>query len=420
MTEKNASPNRDEEPGNAAEDTDLSPFRALVVSGQASTRDLLIQVLDEFGVGETIGVADTTEALAVLRSREIHLLVPDLSAHRLEEADLVRNALALVPGLPIIVVSGHATIEWGVELMKAGVRDVVRKPLDVPVFQEKVVRLLDKSIPQEEDMPDQLGPYRIIEEVERGGMGIIYRATNETGKVIALKVLPVTAQDSMNQILRFHREAEAIGLLNHPNIVRLEDSGFAGKRYYIAMEFIDGPALDILAYETGLHFTRLVPIVVRILDAVQYAHDQDVLHRDLKPSNILMDRRDRPHIIDFGLAQYIKDDVRLTQTGVVMGTIGYIAPERIRGGMATPSCDVYSVGAILYECLTRKIPYETESQVITLPTTYEQLVPLRDLLPDIPSQLEAIVFRALAVQPSQRYGTAREFQRDLEHFLEGI
>jgi serine/threonine protein kinase len=399
---------------------DFSNRRALAVSIEKSSRDLFRELLSELGFAEVEATGDVSEALGRLREKPVDLMVADLEHHRLEEMDLVRNALALDASLPIIVVSGHAVIEWSVELMKAGVRDVIRKPVDVPVFRDKILNLFRGDDDDEGGVPDEIGTYRVLGEIERGGMGIIYRAIDkETEETVALKVLPTSAESSMNQILRFRKEAEAISRLDHPYIVRLRGNGFSGKRYYIAMEFIDGLALDVLAYERDLSATRLVPIMVKMLAALDYAHGLNILHRDLKPSNVIVDRNDAPHIIDFGLAQYLKGDVRLTKTGVVMGTIGYIAPERIRGKPASALSDVYSAGAMLYECLTRKIPYETESRVITIPTSFDQLVPPRRIVPDLPSQLEAICIRALAINPRQRYKSMGHFRSDLEHFVEG-
>jgi FixJ family two-component response regulator len=399
---------------------DFSDRKALVVSGAESSRDRIVQVLSELGFGFVEGVGNVKSALASLREGGVHLLVADLGSGRLEEADLVRNALAIVPGLPIVVVSGYATIEWGIELMKAGVKDVVRKPLDVPVFRQKIQRVFEEAGAAADETPRRLGPYEVLGEIERGGMGIIYKAKDPTTEeVLAVKVLPASAQQSMNQVLRFHREADAIARLEHPYIVKLKGNGFAGKRYYIAMEFIQGTALDVLAYETPLGVARTARIVAKVLEAVEYAHRQGVLHRDLKPSNVLVDRDDAPHIIDFGLAQYMKDDVKLTKTGVVMGTIGYIAPERIRGQPATPASDVYSVGALLYECLTRKIPYETDSRVITVPTSFKELVPLRQLVPEVPVSLEDVCHQALAVNPRKRYATAEAFREELLRAVDG-
>jgi serine/threonine protein kinase len=399
-------------------EADFAARKALVVSGPESGRDLLVQVLTELGFGEVVGVGDTNSALASLRTEVPHVLVADLGVNRLEEADLVKNARAIAPGLPIVVVSGYATIEWGIELMKAGVRDVIRKPLDVPVFRQKILQLFEARAKEEEETPRRIGPYEVLEEVERGGMGIIYRAADTRAEeVVALKVLPASAQHSMNQVLRFHREADAISRLDHPYIVKLKGSGFAGRRYYIAMEFIEGSALDVIAYETRLEIPRIVRIVMKVLEAVEYAHQQGILHRDIKPSNVLIDAHDVPHIIDFGLAQYMKEDVKLTKTGVVMGTIGYIAPERIRGQPATEASDIYSVGALLYECLARKIPYETDSRVITVPTSYKQLVPLGTLVPEIPRELEAACTKALAVNPRKRYESAEAFRADLARSL---
>ncbi|MHC4777597.1 MAG: serine/threonine-protein kinase [Planctomycetota bacterium] len=420
--------NEEMEDGNTTHDKstpattpELSGKRALAVSFQKHSLDLMKQLLSELGFGRVEGTDSVSEALSSLRNEPADLLLADLEAKRLEEMDLIRNSLALDASLPIIVASGHAVIEWSVELMKAGVRDVIRKPIDVPVFKEKILNILFVGDDDPGGIPDQIGTYRVIREIERGGMGIIYEALNsENDETVALKVLPTSAESSMNQILRFRKEADAISRMDHPYIVQLKGNGFSGKRYYIAMEYIDGQALDILAYERNLHFKRLVPIMAKILEALDYAHEINILHRDLKPSNVIVDREDVPHIIDFGLAQYLKGDVRLTKTGVVMGTIGYIAPERIRGKPATPLSDIYSAGAMLYECLTRKIPYETESRVITIPTSYDQLVPLRRIIPDLPSQLEAICFRALAINPRQRYKTMGQFKTDLDHFMEGF
>ncbi|GEM_PF-1512498 len=415
---------RDENPTSEAqgetESPDYSTMGVLVVSNHCQTRDLLRHVFSDLGFREVAEASNVGEALAALRKKEVDFLVADLEGPRLEEVDLVRNALAIAPDLSILVISGHATIEWGVELMKAGVRDVLRKPLDVPVLRKKIDRLAFEAREEDEEPATEIGPFRVLEEVERGGMGIIYKALDpRSEEVVALKVLPTTPRHSMNQILRFRKEAEAISYLDHPYIVKLKTNGFSGKHYYIAMEFIEGIALDMLAYETPLHYHRLVEIMIKILEAVEYAHEKEILHRDLKPSNVLIDNRDVPHIIDFGLARYLKGDVRLTKTGVVMGTIGYIAPERIRGKPATPLSDVYSAGAILYECLTRKIPYETDSRVVTVPTRYDELVPLRELVPDIPSQLEAICFRALAISTRSRYKSAAQFRKALQHFLAG-
>ncbi|MHC4598214.1 MAG: serine/threonine-protein kinase [Planctomycetota bacterium] len=399
---------------------EFSSRRVLAVSIEKPSRDLFRELLVELGFGQVEATGNVSEALGRLREEPADLLVADLENHRLEEMDLVRNALALDASLPIIVVSGHGVIEWSVELMKAGVRDVIRKPVDVPVLRDKILNLFRDDDEDGSRVPDEIGTYRILGEIERGGMGIIYRAMDkETEETVALKVLPTSAESSMNQILRFRKEAEAISRLDHPYIVRLRGNGFSGRRYYIAMEFIEGLALDVMAYERGLPAARLVPIMVKILAALDYAHGLNILHRDLKPSNVIVDRSDDPHIIDFGLAQYLKGDVRLTKTGVVMGTIGYIAPERIRGKPASTLSDVYSAGAMLYECLTHKIPYETESRVITIPTSFDQLVPPRRIVPTIPSQLEAICIRALAINPRQRYKSMANFKRDLEHFVEG-
>jgi len=226
-------------------------------------------------------------------------------------------------------------------------------------------------------------------------------------------VLKTGRNAPIEQVLRFHREASAVAKLAHPYIVKVINTGFSGEAYFIAMEFVDGRSLDEAVYEDDLSPLRCVDIMVKILEAMEYAHGMNIIHRDLKPPNILLDAVYDPHIIDFGLATYVKGNIRLTKTGIVMGTIGYIAPERIRGGITDERVDIFSCGAILYESLTKKIPYETDSRVISVPTTYDDLVPLRTFHAGIPAELDTVCARALAVDPDMRYRTATQFREEL-------
>jgi serine/threonine-protein kinase len=260
-----------------------------------------------------------------------------------------------------------------------------------------------------------IGPYSVVKEIERGGMGIIYKAKDSrTGAVVALKILKTGRNAPIEQVLRFHREASTIAKLSHPYIVSILNTGFSGDDYFIAMEFIDGKSLDEMVYEDKLSTRDVVDIVIKSLEAIEFAHSMNIIHRDLKPPNILVDRSLDPHIIDFGLATFVKGHVRLTRTGIVMGTIGYIAPERIRGIEVDERVDIFSMGAILYESLTKKIPYETDSRVISVPTNADELIPIRKYMGDVPPNLDSVCAKALAVDPAGRYGSAWEFRLALE------
>ncbi len=392
----------------------FSRKHAVLLGGGDHSARLITALLEEMEFGSITSVPDGESLLNIIGNRAPDLVVVDLDATE-GGGKIVNAALEAAPDLPLVVVSSYATIEESVELMKSGARDVIRKPLDLATVKNKIIGIM-KSCKVRTDQEASLcvGPYTIIKEIERGGMGIIYKANdNATGQLVALKVLKTGRNAPIEQVLRFHREASAISKLVHPYIVSIMNTGFSGDDYFIAMEFIDGKSLDEAVYENKINALQTVDIIIKVLDAVRYAHEMNVIHRDLKPPNILLDKDFNPHIIDFGLATYVKGNIRLTRTGIVMGTIGYIAPERIKGGAADERVDIYSIGAILYEALTKKIPYETDSRVISVPTSSEDLVPVRSIRPDIPPHLEAICLKALAVNPEDRYSSAEEFRNAL-------
>ena len=264
------------------------------------------------------------------------------------------------------------------------------------------------------------GDYELIEEIARGGMGVVYRARQlSLNRMVAVKVLlgGTFADDTFGK--RFRREAEAAASLNHPNIVSIHEVGEHEGQPYFSMELIEGRSLAELVRDKPLPSRQAAQSVKAIAEAVHYAHDRGILHRDLKPSNILIDTRDLPHITDFGLAKRI-EDAELTLTGQVLGTPNYMPPEQAdrKRGQATRASDVYSIGAILYHLLTGRAPFmaETVPQTLRLVLESEPVSP-RLLNPGVPRDLETICCKCLEKEPQRRYSSAGELGEELGRYL---
>ncbi len=270
----------------------------------------------------------------------------------------------------------------------------------------------------------RLSKYEILEEIGRGGMGVVYRARDtELGREVALKTLPVDAARNPQLVERLLREARTAGALEHPGIVRIYDSGVQDGVPYFAMAFVRGRTFESALRDGGLPATRdRVDVVRRAAEAVAHAHERRIVHRDLKPSNVLIDAQGGVHVMDFGLAKRLDEGVRLTASGQMLGTPQYMPPEQIDGELESigPASDVYALGAVLYEALTDRPPYEGS----TLPEIVSKALardpePPRKRNPRVSLDLETICLRALAKEPGRRYATAAEFAADLRRTMAG-
>src|SRR5262245_41010186 len=205
--------------------------------------------------------------------------------------------------------------------------------------------------------PEEVGPgrrfgdYELLEEVARGGMGIVYRARQVSlGRVVALKMILAGQLASDEEVARFHTEARTAAGLRHPNIVSVHEVGEHDGRHYFSMDFIEGQSLADLVRERPLPPRQAAEYLLTVAQAVDFAHRHGVLHRDLKPSNVLLDAQRQPHVTDFGLAKRTDQNTGQTASGAVLGTPGYMPPEQARGAKDLgPAADVYSLGAVLYE-----------------------------------------------------------------------
>jgi formylglycine-generating enzyme required for sulfatase activity/predicted Ser/Thr protein kinase len=266
---------------------------------------------------------------------------------------------------------------------------------------------------------EKIGKYIIQGEIGKGGMGVVYRGLDPyIGRTLAIKTirLDILGQDGGRQdaLKRFLREAQAAGNLSHPNIVTIFDVGEHEGMIYIAMEYIAGCSLETLLQQ-GRVFTleEITRLFAQIASALDYAHGQGIVHRDIKPANILVGRDLKVSLVDFGIARTAAST--MTQTGMLMGTPRYMSPEQIAGKRVDSRSDVFSLGAILYELLTRHNPFDGESiTTVIYKIMHAELPPLSDFNKRLPPGMETVVRRALARDPDCRYRTCGELLADLQ------
>jgi serine/threonine protein kinase len=270
----------------------------------------------------------------------------------------------------------------------------------------------------------QFGHFKVHEEIARGGMGIVFRATNtKNNQEVALKVLKEGESSSSEQVKRFQRESESASKLQHPYIVQVYETGIEDECHYFTMEYVNGDPLDQCILKEELSLETFLEILIKISKALHYAHEKGIIHRDIKPANILITKTKKPKLTDFGLAKDLDRQSMLTQSGAMVGTLYYMSPEQIKGGSSRKidgRSDIYALGVILYEFLTSVLPFPGETTL----EVYEKIVngeviPPRSLEESIEVDLQNIVLKALAKDPQSRYQNGEEFATDLKKYLGG-
>jgi serine/threonine-protein kinase len=313
--------------------------------------------------------------------------------------------------------------------------DLVRQTDPATISRSPAPDLVPTTTP----LPRTFGDFELLEELGRGGMGVVYKAWQKSlGRAVALKMILRGELASPIDLARFRAEAGAAARLDHPNIVAVHEVGECDGQAFFCMQYVEGSTLAGQVAGGPLPPRQAAELMATVARGVHHAHQNGILHRDLKPSNVLLDRQGQPHVTDFGLAKQVGRSARgpdrlppdgprsalhaLTQSGAILGTPAYMAPEQITGsrGLLGPASDVYSMGVVLYELLTGRPPFQAASSMDTLIQVLEQdPVPPRLLNPSLDRELEMICIKCLQKPADLRYPTALEFAEDLDAYLQG-
>lgn len=263
--------------------------------------------------------------------------------------------------------------------------------------------------------------YQVLQELGRGGMGTVYKCwDSKLQRTIALKTL--LHRGDVNSISRFLVEIRATIQLHHPNIIRIYEVGEENGVHFFTMDYLNGMSFHELIHEKKIGLRKSIQMIIKIAKALDYAHNQGIIHRDLKPTNVMVDNNMEPFVVDFGLAKMVGQNNQITESGTVLGTPHYMAPEQATGSVRSidTRTDIYALGVILYEAITGKLPFYSNNRV-------ELMVKIVEKTPPRPSRsnkriskhLDAICFKAMAKEKEKRYGSANDFAEDLERYING-
>jgi len=409
------------------------------------------------GEGYDVVEAGTgAEALDLLGVNEIDLIVSDITMPDMNGLELLRLARDRKPDVPVLLMTGRPEIATAIKAVEYGAFEYLTKPFDLATLVDSVGRALDKrkKLVSDRNIIDSAvrsksgsgprsagartiapgtvlaGRYRVVRAIGAGGMGTVYEAEREdlANMRVAIKVLHPRLVDRPDVVQRFRREAELVAKIQSPNIVSIIDFVAQGDgTTFLVMELLQGATLEqTIQRDPPLSERRVAFIASQILDALQAAHTAHIVHRDLKPENVFLTTMsqipDVVKLLDFGIAKLLSEDAahKLTQTGTVLGTPAYMAPEYARGEAASAIGDLYALGCVLYEALTKKTPYEAPNyNALLFAIQGKEPTPLASHRGDLSPAMTSIVMRAMAKDPRDRFQSAAEMRAALGPWLEG-
>ncbi|MDD6154782.1 MAG: Stk1 family PASTA domain-containing Ser/Thr kinase [Eubacteriales bacterium] len=261
------------------------------------------------------------------------------------------------------------------------------------------------------------GRYELIEKVGEGGMAVVYKAKDRLlSRYVAIKILRPEFVRDASFVDSFRKESQQAAALQHPNIISVYDVGQEGSIYYIVMELVTGRTLsDVIKAEAPMNYKEVIRISKQIVSALSLAHSNNIIHRDIKPHNIMITDDGTAKLGDFGIAKAVSDST-LTETSKVIGSVHYFSPEQARGSYVDERSDIYSLGIVMYEMLTGRVPFDGDNPVqVALMHINDDIIPPSQLVPGIPPQLEKIVMKATDKFQSNRYRSAQEMLDDLNN-----
>ncbi len=398
------------------------PYTVLAADDDQLALFLLTEQLSDAGY-QVVPAQNGTEALRRIEEEPVDLVILDVRMPGLSGFDVLRTLRQshTANDLPVIMATAQGRSADMVEAFRLGATDYVTKPVDYPVMLARLQTHLRSHLSLQKLAEDHSpepglgsvleGKYLLEEQIGKGHIGVVYRATHlNLHRPVAVKLLRAGVHADEDSLGRFRQEGKSTWRIDHPNAVEVLDAGTtAGNMPYLIMELLEGHDLAAELKRHGkLSPTRCAEILLPICEVLAVAHEQELVHRDIKPQNIFLHRRRHGEVVkvlDFGIAKWVGDarlNERLTQTGIGPGTPHFMAPERFSDGSYDGGADVYSLGVMLYQMLTGELPFTGNPLQIWSQHVNERPQPLRQLVPELPRALEAIVLQALAKDPARR------------------
>lgn len=426
----------------------------VVVDDDCALRRVLCRVLSSADL-VVLEASTGVEAVEHVARSTVDVVLSDVRMPDMNGLQLLEHLRESDECVAVLLISGAPDLETALQAVELGAVGYLRKPIEAQALVQAVLRAAataqkkradraaleilrnkerwDSAIPLSGSWTGTLlgGRYRVLEQLGAGGMGVVYEATRTdlADMVVAIKILRPDLRSNPDILARFRQEAETVARLSHQNIVRVIDYGASDDGpAYMVMERLFGRSLgDLITDEGPLSIGRTVFVAAQTLFALEAAHAQGVVHRDLKPENIFLTTisgvKDIVRVLDFGVAKVIDSDrsLKLTQTGVLMGTPLYLAPEQARGESADARSDLYSVGSIIYEALSGHTPFKASNYHALLSMIQRDTPPpLRRFRPELPAELLDVVDKALRKNPEERFDSARAMIEALKPWLPAI